>query len=214
MNNRIKETRKSLDLSQEAFGERLGITGSGLSNIESGKRNVTEQMILAICREFNVNEDWLRTGDGGEEAMFEMSDDTNISSVATEFHLDTLSKVILAAYVRMESDKRTVLNGFVKEIADTVIKENAEKARLAIGDAILNSRAPESVKLDLSCKAAAVFVDAFPYIGVGNIPESETHETVTDKQEKAALHAKLDEEFAKEKKQETKVFSAKESDVG
>lgn len=214
MNNRIKITRKALDLSQEAFGERLGITGSGLSNIESGKRNVTEQMILAICREFNVNEEWLRTGDGGEKAIFENSDDINISAVATEFHLDTLSKIILAAYVKMDIDKRTVFNGFVKEISDTVVKENAEKARIAIGDAILNSRAPDCVKFDLSSKAASIFVDAFPYIGFGNVGESEIHEATTDEDERTALHAMLDDEIAKEKKQESQASSVKKSDVG
>ena len=72
MNSRIKNIRKEFALNQDEFGARLGITGSGLSNIENGKRNVTEQMILAICREFAVNEKWLRTGEG---AMFVETDD-------------------------------------------------------------------------------------------------------------------------------------------
>jgi transcriptional regulator with XRE-family HTH domain len=68
MNERIKELRKTLGLSQEAFAERLGLKGSAVSHLESGRRNVTTQNINAICREFGVNEEWLRTGNG---SMFE-----------------------------------------------------------------------------------------------------------------------------------------------
>ena len=64
MNERLKMLRKSLSLSQEAFGNRLGVTGPGISKIESGDRNLTEPMLLSVCREFNVNEEWLRTGKG------------------------------------------------------------------------------------------------------------------------------------------------------
>lgn len=64
MNNRVKELRKTLKLSGEAFGERIGIKKSALSLIENGKNNVTEQTFKSICREFNVNEEWLRTGEG------------------------------------------------------------------------------------------------------------------------------------------------------
>ena len=68
MNERIKELRKTLGLSQEAFAERLGLKGSAVSLVECGRRNVTTQNINAICREFGVNEEWLRTGSGD---MFE-----------------------------------------------------------------------------------------------------------------------------------------------
>lgn len=64
MNNRIKEVRKDKNLSQEEFGKRLGVTKAAISRLESGINNPTEQMILSICREFNVNEEWLRTGQG------------------------------------------------------------------------------------------------------------------------------------------------------
>ena len=70
MNERLKKIRKSLSLSQEAFGAKLGVTGPGISKIESGDRNLTEQMTLSVIREFNVNENWLRTGEGGDENMF------------------------------------------------------------------------------------------------------------------------------------------------
>lgn len=66
LNTRIRELRRSpkIKLTMEQFGKRLGVTKTAISRIENGERGVTEQMILAICREFNVNETWLRTGEG------------------------------------------------------------------------------------------------------------------------------------------------------
>lgn len=64
MNERVKELRIFLGLSGEKFGEKLGITRGAVSNIENGSRNVTEQIIKSICREFGVNEEWLRHGTG------------------------------------------------------------------------------------------------------------------------------------------------------
>lgn len=70
MNTRIKDIRKTLDMSQDAFAQRIGMKGSSISLLESGGRNITEQVIRLICKEFNVNEDWLRTGAGGPDNMF------------------------------------------------------------------------------------------------------------------------------------------------
>ena len=80
MNERIKHLRiDNLHLSQDAFGKRLGITGAAVSRIEKGERAVTEQMILAICREFNVSEEWLRNGTG--EMFNDMSEDDEIAYI-------------------------------------------------------------------------------------------------------------------------------------
>lgn len=64
MNERVKELRTALGLSTEKFGARVGVTRSAISRIENGVVNVTEQMQKSICREFNVNEEWLRNGTG------------------------------------------------------------------------------------------------------------------------------------------------------
>lgn len=68
---RVKAIRKAKEMSMEQFGERIGnISKSTISNIENGNRNLTDLMLKSICSEFNVNEDWLRTGAGGPENMF------------------------------------------------------------------------------------------------------------------------------------------------
>lgn len=55
MNERVKLLRKKLGLTLEKFGGELGVTKVAISNIESGNRNLTEQMMKAICRTWNVN---------------------------------------------------------------------------------------------------------------------------------------------------------------
>lgn len=64
MKNRIKQIRKEKGLTQTEFGERIGVKGNTITNYETGLRNPTEAVLLSICREFSINETWLRTGEG------------------------------------------------------------------------------------------------------------------------------------------------------
>ena len=64
MNERIRELRKYLGLTLEKFGDPIGVKKSTLSSMENGASGVTTQMIKSICREYNVNEEWLVNGTG------------------------------------------------------------------------------------------------------------------------------------------------------
>ena len=64
MNNRIKSIRENASLSTRAFGEKIGISSAGVSKLESGANNPSEQTIRAICSVFGVRRDWLETGEG------------------------------------------------------------------------------------------------------------------------------------------------------
>lgn len=64
MNERVKQLREALGLSQEALGARVGVTRGSISRLESGTNSVTPAMVISLCREFNVNEEWLRNGTG------------------------------------------------------------------------------------------------------------------------------------------------------
>lgn len=75
---RVKEVRKSLGLTLEKFGARLGVTKQTVSRIENGVNNVTEQMTKAICREFNVDYAWITTGEG---EMFVDSDEDFLARI-------------------------------------------------------------------------------------------------------------------------------------
>ena len=64
MKDRIKQIRKSYNLTQQEFAERIGCSRSGLANYEAGRNEPLDPIITSICREFSINEDWLRTGEG------------------------------------------------------------------------------------------------------------------------------------------------------
>ena len=72
MQERIRELRKALNLTQAAFGERIAVKPNTITNYETGLRIPSDSVIRSICREFNVSERWLREGDG---EMFLPQDD-------------------------------------------------------------------------------------------------------------------------------------------
>lgn len=86
---RVREIRKSLNLTLDKFGERIGIKKSALSSIENDKSNLTDANTKSICREFNVNYNWLVSGEGD---MFNQTDETISDSIdrimagENEFH--------------------------------------------------------------------------------------------------------------------------------
>lgn len=115
MNQRIRELRKAISLSGEKFGERLGVGKVAVSQMETGKNAVTEQNIKAICREFNVNEDWLRNGNG--EMFVDLSLDEEIRSFITKLldNTDDAFKTRLISAIRT-LDEHTIkgLLGFIE----------------------------------------------------------------------------------------------------
>lgn len=64
---RVKQIRKDNGLTLEKFGEKVGVTKQTISRIENDINSLTDQMVLSICREFDINEEWLRTGEGEKE---------------------------------------------------------------------------------------------------------------------------------------------------
>lgn len=64
MNERLKKLRKSLNLTQQAFADRIGISRGNIAAYEVGKNAISDAVISLICREFDINEEWLRNGTG------------------------------------------------------------------------------------------------------------------------------------------------------
>lgn len=114
MNERIRQIRKFIKLSQEDFGRRLGVTGAGISRLENGERGITEQMILAICREFNVSESWLRSGNG---EMMPETDDSVIAQIAEELKLDDFAIKALKAYQKLDESNRNTIHQYILFLA-------------------------------------------------------------------------------------------------
>ncbi len=114
VNSRVREIRKAVELSQKDFAARLGITGAGISKIESGQRGLTDQMILLICKEFNINENWLRYGEGG---MLRQPLPFGVEQLAESYRLDELDKIIISEYLMLDDKKRKVLKEYITRIA-------------------------------------------------------------------------------------------------
>lgn len=117
MNERLKTARKSLGLSQTEFGARIGVTDGAISRLEKGSNNLTDQMILSVCREFSINETWLRTGNG---EMFIKNESNIIRQLAKEYELDELDRQILEAYLKFPDTQRKVVKNFFITLAEAV----------------------------------------------------------------------------------------------
>ena len=64
MKERIRKLRRALDLTQQEFADKIGMKRNTIANYETGRNDPSASVISLICREFNANEDWLRTGEG------------------------------------------------------------------------------------------------------------------------------------------------------
>lgn len=105
MKDRIKKVRKAVGLTQQAFADKLGIRQNTVALYEMGRSGVSDGMITSICREFNVNETWLRTGEGD---MFRKRTD---NEVLTEFAADmvfeaddSFKKAIITTFAKMDDE--------------------------------------------------------------------------------------------------------------
>ena len=123
MQNRIKEIRKSLGLNQTEFGARLGVASSTIAGYENGYRDVSNAIISSICREFGVNETWLRTGYG--EMRKPMDRQAELARLVKDRLMDrpeSFQSALITTLLRFESDGpemaalRKILDGLIAEM--------------------------------------------------------------------------------------------------
>jgi hypothetical protein len=123
VNERVKQLRKTLDLTMEKFGEKIGVKKSAISLIESGKNSLTEQMIKSICREFDVDEEWLRNGTG---SMFiERTRDEEIANFIGTIQSvddDSFMKKFISMLAKLDESEWKLL----EKMALKLTKENEE----------------------------------------------------------------------------------------
>lgn len=124
MNRRIEEIRRDVGLSQEAFGERLNVSMNYVWMIENGKRIPSERLIKSICREFGVNEEWLRTGEG---EMLSPSEEFDLAEYAKSKGATDLELRIVKAYFALPEDvRRAVMQSLSKTFRDAFPEPAAE----------------------------------------------------------------------------------------
>lgn len=117
VNERIKEIRKSNDLTMDKFGERIGVTKAAISKIEKGERGVTDQMIKLMVKEFGVSENWLRTGEG--EMLPDFSRADAIAKLADDIMTevpDSFKSRLVTALAQMSDEQWKLLEDFTYKV--------------------------------------------------------------------------------------------------
>lgn len=127
MNERIKELRDALGITLEEFGSRLGVTRTAISRLERGNRGVTDQMAISICREFGVNERWLRTGEG---EMFEQTRASVLDRLSTEYDLSREQRSVIEAFLDLDPQERDVILKYVHNVFDRSAESAAQSTAI------------------------------------------------------------------------------------
>lgn len=117
MYSRIKKLRKALDLTQQEFAGRLGIKRNTVANYETGRNDPIDAVVSLICREFNVNEHWLRTGEG--DMFIKLSRDEEIAKFignALSDESDTFKKRFISMLSKLSESEWELLEKMVEGI--------------------------------------------------------------------------------------------------
>lgn len=123
MKDRIKKLRKDLDLTQREFGERIGIKGNTIANYELGRNEPIDAVISLICREFNVNEEWIRDGTG---EMFKPSPSSALDALAAEYGLDHGSYIAIEKFLKLSPELREGMISYFKEVTAALADVDSE----------------------------------------------------------------------------------------
>jgi transcriptional regulator with XRE-family HTH domain len=179
MNERLKELRKDrLKISQTEFGKKIGITGTQVLYLEKGVRNITERMLLAICRTYKVREEWLRHGIG---PMEEQEPKDEIERIAKANGWGVWLQEALKLYSELTEAEKAMVQKFADELAgnvrgkrssaDIVIEETAELTAEAEPDEpaidiTLSKLADGRAELEAGAELTAGIGEAEEYINI------------------------------------------------
>ena len=112
---RIKKLRQEKHLTQQKLADSIGIKQNSVALIESGKRNPSEQTVTFICREFHINENWLRNGEG---EMFASEDTSILSQLAAQYGLDDGQLALIKNFLILPDKYRAAIVEIAKHLAD------------------------------------------------------------------------------------------------
>ena len=114
---RVNQIRKTLDLTLEKFGEKLGVQKSSISKIEKDRVALSDQMAKSICREYNVNYDYLMYGEG---EMFDDLPQTIVDELCAQYDLNDFDKALVEMYVSLPSGSRERIKEYMKQLVKKV----------------------------------------------------------------------------------------------
>ena len=117
MRNRIRELRKTLSLSQTAFGEQLGVSRDVINNIEQGrnKNDISDIFIGHICKIFNINEIWLRSGEG---EMLQQPDNSIVNTIIQDQGLSPASIQIIKNFLSLSQNEQNEFIELAQKVFD------------------------------------------------------------------------------------------------
>ena len=129
INERIKEVRKARGLNQKEFSDKIGLTQSAVSRMESAAVAVIDQNVRLICQAFHINEEWLRTGQG---KMDEVKVDAPIEALVKQYQLDNSQRTLVEAFLSLTDEQRSAVVNAACAIADKVraARHDALQAKL------------------------------------------------------------------------------------
>ena len=127
MKDRIKALRKQLNISQEVFGRRIGITGASVSRLESGENEPSPQTIIFICKEFDVSEDWLRNGVG---EMFKASS-SEAERLVKKYQFPDIVRKLLTVYEGMNDAQKEAVLEYAQRVIASLIDGDGIEAKVA-----------------------------------------------------------------------------------
>lgn len=116
MKDRIKKVRKLNNLTMEQFGNRIGITKSSVSLLESGKNSPSEQTLKLICKEFNIDMEWLQTGNGNMTK--EVPNKLSFYLGQIEGGNDEFIKDLIEVYMELDPDSKKALRTISEKMAE------------------------------------------------------------------------------------------------
>ena len=126
---RVRKIRKTLGLTLEKFGDKLGIKKAAVSKIEKGENSLTDANMKAICREFHVDYTWLTTGEGDD--IFEKSPSSTMEQLKKEFDLDDFSYNLVYQYLKLNADQRQAVRDFFYNAATSADTAAAPEPNIA-----------------------------------------------------------------------------------
>lgn len=117
MNERLRKLRRTLDLTQAVFAEKIGMKQNSIALIEGGKRNISDYAIRVICREFDVNEEWLRTGIG---EMFNPTPETELDALVKKYGLSYNARIMIEKFINLKPEQQDAVIHYIKEVASAL----------------------------------------------------------------------------------------------
>ncbi len=111
IHERLKYLRQQLNLTTRAFGASINMSGGAITNMEKGTRNVTERTIRDVCREYNVNSDWLING---TEPIFE--------DITNELDIDDDVKQLTKQYSLLSDTDQELVKRMINSLAEKINK--------------------------------------------------------------------------------------------